>query len=89
MHCCDLAAGVGGAGDHREIQYERIWPEDGPTSLPRKAVFTLQFRSLDSWPLSITWAIEDSSSAAGHLSLLSAALTPTTSPLDGDSSQTK
>jgi hypothetical protein len=60
-----------------EIQYEKVWPEDGPSALPRKAAFTLRFRATDAWPLSITWSIVDSSSSTGHLSLLSAALTPT------------
>ena len=69
----------------REIQYEKVWPEEGPSILPRKGVFTLQFRSLDAWPLSITWAIADSSSETGHLSLLSAALTPTMGRMETES----
>lgn len=65
-----------------EIQYEEVWPPEGPSVLPRKAMFELSFRSLDAWPLSITWAIEEASSSDGHLSLLSAAVMPTMGPLE-------
>jgi hypothetical protein len=63
-----------------ETIYEERFPAEGPSLLPRKGVFVLDFRSADSWPLSITWEIEQTldGSPSGSISLLAAALSPTT-----------
>ena len=37
----------------------------------------ISYRSVDGWPLSVSWAIADSNGPDGHLSLLSAAVSGT------------
>ena len=53
---------------------DQIWPPQGPSILPRKALVELKYRSTDGWPLSVTWEIHDSTGDSGHLSILSAAV---------------
>ena len=48
--------------------------------LPRKGVFSLDFRSTDNWPISITWVLGEllaGSASGARVSLLAAALSPT------------
>ena len=71
-----LLASLGGG----ETTYSEVFPPEGPTLLPRKGVFSLDLRSTDDWPISITWELGEllpGSESAARVTLLAAALSPT------------